>query len=568
MTEILLGAVVVCLLAVIGLQVALLLRKVGVDLSPLQHTLQGIDKSYERVEGAVRDEITKNRSEASDAARQSREELSNSLKAVADTLAKRFDALTQATSATLKGVSESLVNNIGEMAKLQKGQLDVFSERLDKLTQSNEQKLDKMRETIEQRLGVLQEDNAKKLAEMRQEAAATSQKTREEVTLALKTFNESVGKTINDFLDWQRRQFGGVIEQLKGLTDANEKTAGRSPHHRGRSSSPFRTDNAKKLGANAANRGREAPGDSGKTAGRILQVGQRAAGAGLQGPGRNANPGRGRGRPETGADQREVPEAPGARFSLRPMLEQVLCPDQYDKNVATKDEGSGSNSPSSCRAGAKTRTRSCGCPSTPSSLSKITSGSRTPRKRAMPNWPKPLASNWRYRIKGCAGDICDKYLNPPKTTDFGISVPAHRGAVCRSGPSPWPCRNCSSVNTRSSWPGPTTLWSILNSLQMGFRTLAIQQRSSEVWNLLAAVKTEFGKYGDVLAKVQRKLQEATNTIDTAAVRTRAIERKLRDVQELPAQDAQGVLMLEQVDGNGDGETSSQVDQEKHEVEAD
>ena len=86
--------------------------------------------------------------------------------------------------------------------------------------------------------------------------------------------------------------------------------------------------------------------------------------------------------------------------------------------------------------------------------------------------------------------------------------------------------------------GPTTLWSILNSLQMGFRTLAIQQRSSEVWNLLAAVKTEFGKYGDVLAKVQKKLQEATNTIDTAAVRTRAIERKLRGVQELPAPDAQ------------------------------
>ena len=71
--------------------------------------------------------------------------------------------------------------------------------------------------------------------------------------------------------------------------------------------------------------------------------------------------------------------------------------------------------------------------------------------------------------------------------------------------------------------GPTTLWSILNSLQMGFRTLAIQQRSSEVWKKLAEVKTEFGKYGDVLAKVQKKLQEATNTIDTAAVRTRAIK---------------------------------------------
>jgi len=93
----------------------------------------------------------------------------------------------------------------------------------------------------------------------------------------------------------------------------------------------------------------------------------------------------------------------------------------------------------------------------------------------------------------------------------------------------------------------------LNSLQMGFRTLAIQQRSSEVWNLLAAVKTEFAKYGEVLAKVQKKLQEATNTIDTAAVRTRAIQRKLRDVQELPAADAQDVLMLESAEPDEEAE---------------
>ena len=104
--------------------------------------------------------------------------------------------------------------------------------------------------------------------------------------------------------------------------------------------------------------------------------------------------------------------------------------------------------------------------------------------------------------------------------------------------------------------GPTTLWSILNSLQMGFRTLAIQQRSSEVWNLLAAVKTEFGKYGEVLAGVQKKLQEAANKVEDVGRRSRAIERKLRDVQELPATDAQTVLMLEGVDGDGEGEVEN------------
>ena len=93
---------------------------------------------------------------------------------------------------------------------------------------------------------------------------------------------------------------------------------------------------------------------------------------------------------------------------------------------------------------------------------------------------------------------------------------------------------------------------------MGFRTLAIEKRSSEVWNLLAAVKTEFGKYGEVLEKVQKKLQEASNTIDKTAVRSRAIERKLRGVQELPASDAQTVLMLEQDDGNGEAEEEEEV----------
>jgi DNA recombination protein RmuC len=92
--------------------------------------------------------------------------------------------------------------------------------------------------------------------------------------------------------------------------------------------------------------------------------------------------------------------------------------------------------------------------------------------------------------------------------------------------------------------GPTTLWSLLNSLQMGFRTLAIQKRSSEVWNLLAAVKTEWARYGDLLAKVQKKLQEASDTMSQAATRTRAIGRRLVEVQTLPAPEAQALLGLE------------------------
>ena len=89
--------------------------------------------------------------------------------------------------------------------------------------------------------------------------------------------------------------------------------------------------------------------------------------------------------------------------------------------------------------------------------------------------------------------------------------------------------------------GPTTLAALLNSLQMGFRTLAIEKPSSEVWNLLGAVKTEFGKFTEILEKTQKKLQEASNTIETATRKSRSIGRKLKDVQTLPIEDSTALL---------------------------
>jgi DNA recombination protein RmuC len=89
--------------------------------------------------------------------------------------------------------------------------------------------------------------------------------------------------------------------------------------------------------------------------------------------------------------------------------------------------------------------------------------------------------------------------------------------------------------------GPTTLAAILNSLQMGFRTLAIERRSGEVWRLLAAVKTEFGTFGDILARTKKQLESVSNTLDTAEVRTRSIERKLRGVEVLPEAEAAQLL---------------------------
>jgi len=144
------------------------------------------------------------------------------------------------------------------------------------------------------------------------------------------------------------------------------------------------------------------------------------------------------------------------------------------------------------------------------------------------------------RVKSCAKDISSKYLNPPKTTDFGILfLPIESlfaEVIRRTG-----LTEVLQREYRVVIAGPTTLWSILSSLQMGFRTLAIQKRSSEVWNLLAAVKTEWTKYGDVLEAVQKKLNQASNTIEKAKVRSRAVGRKLKEVQELPVKEATAFL---------------------------
>jgi DNA recombination protein RmuC len=151
------------------------------------------------------------------------------------------------------------------------------------------------------------------------------------------------------------------------------------------------------------------------------------------------------------------------------------------------------------------------------------------------------AKQLENRIKLEARSIRGKYIHPPATTDFAILFLPFEGlfAEVLRRPGLWDTLQ----RDRVIITGPTTLAAFLNSLQMGFRTLAIQKRSSEVWQLLGAVKTEFGKFGDILDKTKKKLQEATNTMDDAATRSRAIERRLRDVQELPAADT-GTLLGE------------------------
>ena len=163
--------------------------------------------------------------------------------------------------------------------------------------------------------------------------------------------------------------------------------------------------------------------------------------------------------------------------------------------------------------------------------------------RADPIAAEAAAKAIEARVRLAARDICTKYVAPPYSTDFALLFLPTEGLYAET------VRRAGLVDAlQRDWrvviAGPTTLLALLNSLRMGFRSLAIQQRSSEVWQVLRAVKTEFGKYGDILDRVQRKLHEASTTIETVTARRRQIDRRLAGIETLPEREASLLLGLD------------------------
>lgn len=221
---------------------------------------------------------------------------------------------------------------------------------------------------------------------------------------------------------------------------------------------------------------------------------------------------------------------------LSSILEQILTPEQYASNVATKK-----NSNDRVEFAVKLPGQDTGkdrvvwlpidAKFPQEDYQRLMDAQEAADREAAEKSIKSL----EMRIKAEARFIREKYIDPPHTTDFGIMFLPVEGLYAEVLRRPGLC-DFLQREYRIVVTGPTTLAALLNSLHMGFRTLAIEKRSSEVWELLGVVKNEFGKFGTVLAKTKKKLQEASNTIDKAEVRTRAIERKLRKVQEIPQDD--------------------------------
>ena len=216
---------------------------------------------------------------------------------------------------------------------------------------------------------------------------------------------------------------------------------------------------------------------------------------------------------------------------LASLLEQMLTPEQYETNVATKP-GSRDRVEFAIRLPGRDSEGPVWLPLDAKFPTEDYQRLQEAQDAADPVAVEVAAKALEARIRLEAKTIAEKYLAPPATTDFGLLYLPFEGLYAEVLRRPG-LFEVLQRDYRVTLCGPTTLSALLNSLQMGFRTLAIEKRSSEVWQVLGAVKTEFGRFGEVLARTKAQLQTVANSIDAAETRTRQIERKLRDVEALP-----------------------------------
>jgi len=232
---------------------------------------------------------------------------------------------------------------------------------------------------------------------------------------------------------------------------------------------------------------------------------------------------------------------------LAGLLEQVLAPDQYAANVATVP-GSNERVEFAVKFPGSSNDATVWLPIDAKFPREDYERLLDAQERADIDAARASGDALERRVRLEAQRICDKYVAAPHTTEFAILFLPTEGLYAevlrRPGLVEAMQRDC-----RIALAGPTTLLALMTSFQMGFRTLAIEKRSSEVWRTLGAVKTEFGKFGDVLENVKDKLDKASRQIEQTGVRTRAIQKQLREVESLPGQDSQALLGVEFEDGD-------------------
>jgi DNA recombination protein RmuC len=612
--EILIVAALLFVIASQILQFVLLRRRVNgvVDFTPLQARLDAVERGVERTDRTVRDEMTQARENAAAQARAFREEVGSLIRTLAESLVKqvndmtaaeqhrhdelrtemsqsgrelreemqrslqvmgdglrdtisamsiaqkeqlegfaselnrfrscveiKLDQIRSATEDRLQGFSDSLVRSIREFNETQRDQTTAITAELTKMRDGADERHEAMRKRVEERLTVIQEESGRGLQEMRKDAVAVVETTRNEITSALHGFNESVIKHVSDLGTTQNSQ----LAHLATAMDQKFEVVRTAVDERLKS---IQQDNSEKLEQMRRTVDEQLQGTLEKRLGDSFQLVSERLEQVYKGLGEMQSLATGVG------DLKKVLSNVRARgtwgeVQLGALLEEVLTRDQFDCNVATT--GTSERVEFAIRLPG----------SQPDQCVWLPLDAKFPQEdylrlvdameRASSTEVELCYKQLEQRIRACAKDIRDKYICPPRTTDFGVMYLPTESLYAEVLRRPGLVESL-QVEYRITVTGPTTLAAFLSSLRLGFKTLAIQKRSSEVWELLGAVKTEFGKYSEVLDKLKKKLEEAASTVEKGLTRTRVIERKLKGIEELPATEA--LKLLPETEGD-DGE---------------
>ncbi|AHF07093.1 DNA recombination protein RmuC [Desulfitobacterium metallireducens] len=398
-----------------------------------------------------------------------------------------------------------------------------------------ENRLDYLEKNLERHNSVLLQE----VAQNRQETSNNARMTREEQNQSLKRFNDSVLTQMSEISNIQQNQLDSFARQMNHLTQSNEqklellrKTVEEQLLH-------LQQDNAQKLEQMRVTVDEKLTSTLEQRLGESFKLVSERLEMVHKGLGEMQTLASGVGdlkKVLTNVKTRGI----WGEVQLGNLLEQVLTPEQYALNVATKP-GSNDRVEFAIKIPAKDGdNNTVWLPIDAKFPLEDYERLQDAQDKGDLSLVEETSKALENRIKSEAKSIHSKYIDPPHTTDFGILFLPIEGLYAEVLRRPGLCdllqRDYKVVIT-----GPTTLAALLNSLQMGFRTLAIEKRSSEVWNLLGAVKTEFGKFIEILEKTQKKLQEASHTIETATKKSRTIERKLKTVQTLPIEESTVLL---------------------------
>ena len=480
--NILLIILVVLLLIVITL-IIIFINKNNSDLPELKQQLAALQSNLAKIESNLKEDFKINREENAGTAKDNRIELNSTLKTI-----------TEQSQQALKEINNTLDEKVGAL--------------INKIDLNN--KLN--REELTKSITDFSAANIIQLEKINSQAKDDSRLMREALVASFRGFQDTFETNIKSFNDLQREKFAQMDTKQNDLVKSTETKL-----------ESIRITVEEKLEKTLSER----LGQSFETVGKQLMEVQKGLGemqtiatdvGGLKKVLSNVKLRGGVG-----------------EVQLALLLEQILAPNQYDANVCTKK---GSSEPVEFAIKLPGRSED------ESSFVYLPIDAKFPKdtyehliaayENAVPDEIETATKNLETVIKKMAKDIRDKYLDPPNTTDFAIMFLPFESIYAEV------IRRSSLIDQlrteyKITVAGPTTLMAILNSLQMGFRTLALQKRSSEVWKVLGNVKKEFENFGGLLEKAQKNIQTGLGQLDdVVGTRTRAINRELRDVERLPA----------------------------------